>query len=290
MNELTEVSMDEPRELGEIRYLVLPDSVSPCLLARVRWPDVAQAVSALRPEWLYDPGLFDLPYNPASATVTFARAAAIADDWGVDILADTAEPVPSLIRRLPANWSSLVPAERHAWSLAPARRRARASSPGRVRPLFGIFKVSPVPGRETPGGVPSAAGLAVAPNGTKQPAVPAAERRRHSRTHVVGRAQLRCGQKTVTANLIDVSRGGVRFSVYKGQPAALRANVNLRPPLVLEDQASSSRIRLDVAARVAWHKDLGSGRQLGLAFSDLNKAQVEQIHDFLAALGGGRRP
>ena len=138
MNELTEVSMDEPRELGEIRYLVLPDSVSPCLLARMRARLTSHRPSA--------------PYGPSGCTTRDCSTCPTTrpaqqspspvprqspTTGGSTSTADTAEPVPSLIRRLPANWSSLVPAERHAWSLAPARRRARASSPGRVRPLSG---------------------------------------------------------------------------------------------------------------------------------------------------------
>ena len=58
--------MGEGTELAEVQYLVLPDSVNPYLLARVRWPDVAQAISPELPHWQYDPGLFDLPYDPAA--------------------------------------------------------------------------------------------------------------------------------------------------------------------------------------------------------------------------------
>lgn len=33
-------------EAAEVQYLVLPNSTNPFLLARVRWPDVAEAISA----------------------------------------------------------------------------------------------------------------------------------------------------------------------------------------------------------------------------------------------------
>ncbi len=117
------------REVGEVQYLVLPDSADPYLLARVRWPDVAQAISAGCPDWLEDVGLFDLPTDPSSTPVTLAQATAIAAKWGAQIPSDaTVRGVgPALIRRMPANWSNLTPAEKRAWSLESviAKRRVR---------------------------------------------------------------------------------------------------------------------------------------------------------------------
>lgn len=103
----------------DVRYVVLPDSADPYLLARIRWPDVAQAVTAGCHEWLEDPGLFDLPTDPSSATVTFEQAAEIAAAWGVSLMSEDtfASRGPSLIRRMPANWSNLSPGEIRAWSL-----------------------------------------------------------------------------------------------------------------------------------------------------------------------------
>src|ERR1019366_271819 len=66
------------RDNGEVRYLVLADRAVPYLLARVRWPDVAQAISAASPDWIEDSGLFDLPYDPSAVTVSFPQAAAVA--------------------------------------------------------------------------------------------------------------------------------------------------------------------------------------------------------------------
>jgi hypothetical protein len=132
--------MPEPRE---VQYLVLPDITNPYLLARVRWPDVAQAVTAACPDWLEDPGLFDLPNDPSSATVMFDQAAAIAAAWGVSLLSEERfhSSGPSLIRRMPANWSDLAPAEIRAWSLdfVDMSRRVEASpdtSRTRVRYAF----------------------------------------------------------------------------------------------------------------------------------------------------------
>ena len=114
----------------EVQYLVLPDSTRPYLLARVRWPDVAQAISAACPEWQEDPGLFDLPYDPAGVKVTPYQAAAIAASWGARLPSGaTVEKLgPTLVRRMPANWSELSPAEKRAWSLELVTRSRRASA------------------------------------------------------------------------------------------------------------------------------------------------------------------
>jgi hypothetical protein len=112
----------------EVQYLVLCDAIEPFLLARVRWPDVFQAISAVRPYWQDDPGLFDLPYVPASVRITREQAEEIAAEWGARIPDEDQSPVagPQLIRRMPSDWSNLSTAERRAWSLAPVRSRRRA--------------------------------------------------------------------------------------------------------------------------------------------------------------------
>jgi hypothetical protein len=114
---------------GEVQYLVLPDTTHPYLLARVRWPDVYQAISPVRPDWQDDPGLFDLPYDPSSTPVSYAEATAIAGDWGAQLLAEETARNAKLVlmRRMPANWSDLSRAERRAWSIEypkPARSSA----------------------------------------------------------------------------------------------------------------------------------------------------------------------
>jgi hypothetical protein len=102
----------------EVQYLVLGGSSHPYVLARVRWPDVAQAISEDCPGWLDDPGLFDLPYEPASERVSSARAAQIAAGWGAQLRLDStsgfSEP---RLRRIPATWSDMVPVEKRSWAL-----------------------------------------------------------------------------------------------------------------------------------------------------------------------------
>jgi hypothetical protein len=75
--------------------------------------------------------LFDLPYDPSSTRVSYAEAAAIADDWGAQLPTDesaqTAKVV--LMRRMPANWSDLSRAERRAWSIE-YTRPAKPSAAG----------------------------------------------------------------------------------------------------------------------------------------------------------------
>jgi hypothetical protein len=145
----------------EVQYLVLPDASSPYLLARVRWPDVCQAISPVRPDWQDDPGLFDLPYDSNSIPVTREQATAIASSWEARMPAD--EPFGTfefpMMRRMPADWSNLSRAEQRAWSIdamdtrplvtsdddvayrsappVPSRRRARRRWPWqRTRPAL----------------------------------------------------------------------------------------------------------------------------------------------------------
>ena len=121
-------------EATEVQYLVLPDRTNPYLLAQVRWPDVAHAISAAQPDWQEDPGLFDLPGDPSSAAVSAAEAAEIAQRWGAQLASPGSVHMSglTLIRRMPANWSDLAPAEMRAWSLdfaAGGRRSDRRNRP-----------------------------------------------------------------------------------------------------------------------------------------------------------------
>jgi hypothetical protein len=142
------------RASAEVQFLVLPDISHPFLLARVRWPDVFEAISPTRPDWRADPGLFDLPYDASSTRVTRERAAAIASNWGAGLPDDErsdqadATPRPSLIRRMPANWSDLSPAEKRLWSINCVEQewRAAAGEPRRWRWRRRRQEVSPVLG------------------------------------------------------------------------------------------------------------------------------------------------
>jgi hypothetical protein len=117
----------------EVRYFVLPDIADPCILARVRWPDVFEAISPSRADWQQDPGLFDLPYDRPHAQVPPETAGAIAREWGATLGPEEAAST-SLMRRMPANWSDLSRAEQRAWSVefhggrrrGPQRERAPA--------------------------------------------------------------------------------------------------------------------------------------------------------------------
>jgi hypothetical protein len=115
-----------------LKYIVLSNNEAPFLLARVRFPDIAQAISPSCHDWLEDLGLFDLPYDPAAITVSPARAAEIADDWGAalpaeDVVGEVSRP---FIRWMPASWSELTPAERRAWSLTRLPMRPGGPSAG----------------------------------------------------------------------------------------------------------------------------------------------------------------
>ena len=124
-------------EPGEIAYLVLTERAAPYLLARVRWPDVAQAITVGNPDWLDDPGLFDLPYEPSAVPVSFAQATSVAAGWGRQLRAEAAEGVPSssggcprtgltCARRAACLWPRLVGKRRVS---ARRLRRLRSSQP-----------------------------------------------------------------------------------------------------------------------------------------------------------------
>jgi len=252
---------------AEVKYFVLADSTSPYLLARVRWPDIAQAITAGCREWQDDPGLFDLPYDPISATVTSVQAAAIAAAWGARLPADDTvkSPLPPLIRRMPANWSDLSPAEIRAWSLdyvMRGRRAVAASTPSQGR--AGRSRWSSRLGRRRSSEV--------------------TERREHARVLVGGQAQIRLGPKTVTADLVDVSPGGMHCVVLDTQ-AVLEAGRRVGRPIVLHRDAPENQIRLDVTGTVTWRSDVGLGTHFGVAFGSLNKEQAARIHDLLATSG-----
>jgi hypothetical protein len=135
----------------DVQYLVLRDNAGPYLLARVHWPDTAQAISPGCSDWLDDTGLFDLPYEPSAVKVSLAEAGVIAADWGSHVPSGVRPPTPrnTFIRRMPADWSNLTPAERRAWCLdrsitRPNRQRAEKNSEN---------------GAETTGQAPAPSGL-----------------------------------------------------------------------------------------------------------------------------------
>jgi len=286
---------------GEVKYLVLADRAAPYLLARVRWPDVAQAITVGSPDWLDDPGLFDLPYEPSAVTVSFAQAASVAAGWGRQLRAEAAEGVPSFIRRMPANWSDLSPTERRAWGLESVRkRRTSARRLRRLRSSPAGIGAS-VPGAaQANGHVPAVAGerRTAGPGGraahgrhvadlTSGPGRVAAEWRRQVRVRVDGRVHILSGHTTISAGLVDLSEGGVRC-VLPEAPPALAPGATLGGPFVLEAEITTSRICLGVAGRISWNRGLRAGTHFGVVFGELEDGETEGVQRFLVAASSTR--
>lgn len=249
----------------EVQYFVLADRASPFLLARVRWPDVAQAITAGCRDWQDDPGLFDLPYDAGSAKVTLVQATAIAAGWGASLPSDSTvpSPIPPLIRRMPANWSNLSPAEKRAWSLefVFARRRADARrEKARKRRGLGSWRGR---GRSR-----------------------VLERRHDPRVLIGGRARIRVAGKIVAADLVDISHGGMHCVVLES-PAVIEAGTKLASPVVFKG-VTPSEIRLDVGGIVTWNNDAGPGTHFGVAFDQLDEEQTDRVRRLLATSGAER--
>ena len=280
---------------GEMAYLVLTDRAAPYLLARVRWPDVAQAITVGSPDWLDDPGLFDLPYHPSAVKVSFAQAASVALGWGRQLSAEAAEDVPSFIRRMPVNWSDLSPVERRAYGLESVGRKR--VSPRRLRRLRSSQPKIGVPGAAQAnghagafaGGVP-----ATGANGRSQTADPtgglssvAVERRHHMRMPVDGRAHILWGRATIAVGLVDLSEGGVQC-VLPEAPRMLAPGAALGRPFLLEAEVTTSRICLNVASWISWSRTIRAGTHFGVVFGELADAETEGVHRFLVAASSRR--
>jgi hypothetical protein len=251
----------------ELTYLVLTDRAAPYLLARVRWPDVAQAITVGNPDWLDDPGLFDLPYEPSAVRVSFAQATSVAAGWGRQLGAEAAEGVPSFMRRMPANWSNLSPAERRAYGLdSTGRRRVSGRRLRRLR--------SSQTARQT-AGLTGALGRE------------ATERRRHVRVPVDGRANILWGRDTISVGLVDLSEGGVRC-VLPEAARMLAPGAVLGSPFLLEAEVTTSRLCLDVASRISWNHSIRTGTHFGVVFGDLADGETEGVHRFLVAASSRR--
>ena len=246
---------------GEVKYLVLADRAVPYLLARVRWPDVAQAISAASPDWLDDSGLFDLPYDPSAVTVSFPQAASVAAGWGRQLHAEAAEGVPAYIRRMPANWSDLSPSERRAWGIefvgrrrAPARqvRRPIAPSEDRLAAAQGRCASGRRARRSTSAAQALACGRSRWPTRQAAAASVATERRSASgcgstagRTSESGpHHHLRRARRSERGRgAVRAARGGRRWSRRARRSAGRSCS---------KPRSSTSRICLDVAGRISW--------------------------------------
>ena len=282
---------------GEMAYLVLTDRAAPYLLARVRWPDVAQAITVGSPDWLDDPGLFDLPYHPSAVKVSFAQATSVAAGWGRQLSAEAAEDVPSFIRRMPVNWSDLSPVERRAYGLeSVGRKRVSARRLRRLRSAqaeIGAFLPAAAPANghvaAFAGGVP-----ATGANGRSQTADPtgglssvAVERRHHVRMPVDGRAHILWGRATIAVGLVDLSEGGVQC-VLPEASRMLAPGAALGSPFLLEAEVTTSRICLDVASRISWSRGIRASTHFGVVFGELDDGETEGVQRFLVAASSRR--
>ncbi len=284
---------------GEVTYVVLADRAVPYLLARVRWPDVAQAISARAPDWLDDPGLFDLPYDPSAVALSFSQAVAVAASWGRQLHPEAAEGVSSYIRRMPANWSDLSPSERRAWGFehvgtrrTSARRAGRAhwfkakipasSAVAQAKGQVGtLASAGGSPGTGVDG--PAANGHSQVTDATSSARSAATERRRHARVRVDGRAHIRSGHITMSAGLVDLSEGGVRC-VLPGASPLVGPDAALGGPFLIEAEVATSTICLDVAGRISWYRGSEAGSQFGVVFGELADGETEGARQFLTAV------
>ena len=242
---------------GTVTYLVLADRAVPYLLARVRWPDVAQAISAASPAWLDDPGLFDLPYDPTAVTLSFPQAASVAAGWGQRLSPEPTEDAPSYLRRMPANWSDLTPSELRTWGIEfIGRRRAAARRLGVGR--------------------------------AQLPKV-ATERCSHPRLGLDGRAHIRSESTTISAGLVELGERGVQCVLPEASPL-VEAGSTLAGPFLFETEAIASCICLNVPGRISWHQDTEAGTRFGVAFGDLAAGETDGVRWFLAAARRKRRP
>jgi hypothetical protein len=257
---------------AELRYFVLADRAMPYLLGRVRWPDVAQAISAANPDWLDDPGLFDLPYDPSAVEVSFPQAASIAAGWGRRLHAEPAEGVPSYLRRMPANWSDLSLSEQRTWGIEfVGRRHAPTLRIPRLRPLHARNAAS--------AGAAQANGHVTPPAATNGVA---AERRSHVRLALDGFAHIRSERATISAALVDVGERGVQCVLPEESPL-VTAGASLGGAFLLEAELDAARICLDVPGRISWQESTRGGTHFGVAFGQLADGETEGVQRFLAA-------
>ena len=236
----------------DVRYFVLADRAVPYFLARVRWPDVAQAISAASPDWLDDVGLFDLPYDPSAVDVSFEQAISVAAEWGTQLHPEPIEGAPSYIRRMPAGWSNPSPSERNAFGIefagrlrAPARRIRQPSTP----PDLGSSAV---------------------------------ERRQDVRVRVGGHAHLRHDGTTLSVGVVDLSRTGARC-VLSRESRLIAPGTSFGQPVLLEVESDGSHVCLDVTSRVGWSHSTNGGTQFGIAFAELTKGENDGMQRLLAA-------
>jgi hypothetical protein len=184
---------------------------------------------------------------------------------------------------MPANWSDLSPSERRTWGIEfVGRRRAPARRVRRAGPGAGIG----VRRGGADAGIdgPAANGHGQLADVRSTLGNVAAERRRHARVRLDGRAYIRCEQTTISAGLVDLSQGGVRC-VLPEAPSLVAAGATLGGPFLLEVEVDTSRVCLGVAGRISWHSSTGASAHFGVGFGELSEDETEGVRRFLAAAG-----
>jgi hypothetical protein len=271
---------------SDVTYLLLADRASPYLLARVRWPDVAQAITKASQDWLDDPGLFDLPYEPSAVKVSFPQAASVAAAWGRQLRPQPDYDAPSFIRRMPANWSDLSHAERRALGIeSVAKRRSSAPAVPRLSRLrTARAKIASAAANRRSGNRAELAAAdqlmtGVAANGHNGTRAGRAPKRRLS-AHV--RVLIRCGDITISAGLVELSEGGMECVLPEARPQ-LAPGAQLSGPFLLELQGTTTRICLDVPGRISWERSTSAGVHFRIVFDELPGAQTDGVRRFLAA-------
>jgi hypothetical protein len=68
-----------------VQYAVAGDLAKPFRLARLRWPDIAEGITAKRPEWTTDRKLFDWLYESDGMWIDHEQARQIAESWGATL-------------------------------------------------------------------------------------------------------------------------------------------------------------------------------------------------------------
>jgi hypothetical protein len=257
---------------SSIQYLVLPDVRSPFLLARVRWPDVAQAISPANLEWQDDPGLFDLPYDPSSVAISAEHASAIAEGWGASLPAggEASAWTRSIIRRMPPNWSSPSPAEVYQWSLdlaRPAGPRGHASFPSaeaRTRRFASLLRAGD---RSN-----------VANDEAEHEKV---DRRREPRVRIRSLAEIGFGTAHLPAELLDLAGGGARLFL-RHCSAVLDVGRTLDPLVLIDSNGTIATKRLELSGTVEWRSDSREGSDFGVSFRSLRTAQSDGVRLLVA--------
>ena len=104
---------------------------------------------------------------------------------------------------------------------------------------------------------------------------------------VDGLAHIRYEHTTISAGLVDLGERGVRC-VLPEASSVVASGVTLTGPFLLEVQVTASRVCLDVAGRISWHRSTEAGTHFGIAFEQLTNGETEGVRRLLAAADRSR--